>query len=375
MTEHKKIALSQPHFPERLRDAIAADIASILESGRLMNGPWSRKFEDRLAGLTGRTHAVSVNSCTTALQIALMFAGAADHDVLVPAGSFVTDLSAVEFAGGRPVLVDMNAHTLALDVDDLGRKVTPRTKALIWVHLTGIVAHNYSAILGFAKKHGLFVIEDASHAHGAVIDGRPAGSFGDVSCFSFYPTKILTSGTGGMLATDDDELARYAREMRLFGKEEGTGEIIHRGNDWFLDEIRACVGFHHASDLDVQLAHRRRIADRYSTALANQPGLRLLDYSDSCLPAWYQFPVFLSPGIDRAGLMERLADDHGIEAKGIYKPTHQEQIFRHLDDGTLKVTEDVLERSLCLPMHAGVSEADADRIAAAVTAEIRAVLS
>ena len=154
-----------------------------------------------------------------------------------------------------------------------------------------------------AGRH-LFVIEDAAHAHGAKVDGRPAGSFGDASCFSFYPTKILTSGTGGILLTDDDALAKFAREMRIFGKEAETGEIIHLGNDWFLDEIRACIAFHHAGELQMQVARRQAIAARYMAALANQPGLRLLDVPAGSEPAWYQFPIFLDDAADREALIK-----------------------------------------------------------------------
>jgi perosamine synthetase len=371
MTRDGSIPLSRPHFPTAVRQAIATDIDAILVSGRMMNGPWAKRFEGDFRALTGRGQAVSVNTCTTALQIALTFADVRDKEVLVPAGSFITDISAVKYAGGRPVLVDMNPDTLALDLEDLERKVTSKTRAVIWVHLVGMIAADYRAILDFTERHDLFLIEDAAHAHGAEIDGRPAGSFGDASTFSFYPTKILTSGTGGMLTTDNPELAKFAREMRVFGKDEGTGEVVHYGNDWFLDEIRACVGTHHMSVLTEQLAHRRSLADGYGAGLANQLGIRLLDVPVGCAPSWYQYPVFLAEGIDRAALMAALKEKHGIEAKGIYKPTHEEQLFRGLDDGTLKNTEDVLHRSLCVPMHAELAPADVDGICRALVSELR----
>lgn len=368
------IPLARPEFPESLRRTIAGDIAAILASGRLMSGPWAQKFEERFAGLTGRRHAVSLSTCTTALQIALMFADVRGKDVLVPAGSFVTDVSAILFAGGRPVLVDMNPETLSFDLDDLARKVTPNARALIWVHLTGIIASDHVAILEFGRRHNLFVIEDAAHAHGARIAGRPAGSFGDASCFSFYPTKILTSGTGGLLLTDDDALAKYAREMRVFGKEADTGDIVHLGNDWFLDEIRACVAYHHSTELEAQVTRRQAVAARYQAGLANQPGLRLLHVPDGSEPAWYQFPVFLDEGVDREALIRNCKSRHNFEAKGIYKPTHQEKVFCHLDDGTLKVTERTLSRSLCLPMYAGLSDEEVETVARATALEVRAQL-
>jgi perosamine synthetase len=368
----KTISLSRPEYPEALRRTITADIEAILASGRLMSGPWARKFEERFAALTGRSHAVSLTTCTTALQIALMFAGVKGKDVLVPAGSFITDVSAVLFAGGRPVLVDMNPATLSLDLEDLERKITANTRALIWVHLTGLIAADHAAIVDFARRHNLYVIEDAAHAHGSRVDGRPAGSFGDASCFSFYPTKILSSGTGGLLLTDDDALAKFAAEMRIFGKEAASGEIVHLGNDWFLDEIRACVAFHHTGELNAQVVRRQAIAGRYQERLANQPGLRLLDVPSGSAPAWYQFPIFLDETLDRDALIKILKSDYDIETKGIYKPTHQEKIFKYLDDGTLKKAEHALNRSLCLPMHAGLSDGDVDAVADATAREIRA---
>ena len=365
------INLAKPVYSADMRAQVASDIEAILESGRLMFGPWLRKFEDRFSDLTNRKHAIGVSTCTTALQIALTFDGVSGKEVLVPAGSFITDASVVKFAGGTPVLVNIHPDTLALDVDDLERKVTPKTCAMIWVHLTCVIAHNYQALVEFAEKHQLFLIEDAAHAHGAEIDGRPAGSFGDASTFSFYPTKVVTSGTGGMLTTDNSDLATFAREMRVFGKKESSSEIIHHGSDWFLDEIRACVGYHHTETLGEQVDRRREIAAAYDSLLANQPGLRCIDVPGNGKPAWYQYSIFLEPQIDRDKIANDLKKNHGIEAKGIYRPLHQETVFRSLDSQDLKQTEDILLRSLCLPMHVGLCEEDVRRIVKALISEIR----
>ena len=366
----QKLNLSKPFYSKARGKQIAGDIEEILASGRLMMGPWLRKFEESYAHLTERKFAIGVNTCTTALQIALTYADVRGKEVLVPAGSFITDVSVVKFAGGIPVLVDMNPDTLGPDLADLKRKITPNTQAMIWVHLVGIIASDYRAILDVAQANDIFLLEDAAHAHGAAVDGRPAGSFGDASAFSFYPTKIITSGSGGMLTTDDDGLANYARELRLFGKREGSDEIIHHGNDWFLDEIRACVGYHHTEDLDEQIARRRKIANRYVALFANQPGLQLLHVPDGSEPAWYQFPIFLDASINRENFVQKLRDVHNIEAKGIYRPTNHETIFSDLNNDSLHSVEDTLLRSLCLPMHAGLTDNDIERVAAAVISEI-----
>lgn len=366
----RTIPFYKPAFSAAQRAGITGGIDAMLQNGQLMMGPWKDRFEGLFRNLTGCAHAVSVNSATTALQIALQHFGVEDREVLVPAGAFLTDVSSVLFAGGTPVLVDLDPETLSYDLDDLTSKITPRTRGIIWVHLTGVIASNWQKLSELARSRGLFLIEDAAHAHGSQIGGRRAGSLGDVGVFSFYPTKVVTSGTGGMLTTSDAALANYATQMRMFGKDP-SGEIVHLGNDWFLDEIRACVGYHHASELDSQLASRRNAARQYQQRLANQPGLRLLDIAADHQPSWYHFSVELAGGIDRQALMDALKTD-GIATKVIYKPLHREKVFRHLDTGALQVTERILDRHLCLPMYAGISAEDVDYVADRLIAHARA---
>lgn len=344
----------------------------ILSTGQLMMGQYKDKFEARFKSIAGCSHAVSLNSATTALQIALDYFGARNHEVLVPAGSFITDVSSVIFAGGTPVLVDLNPDTLSFDLADLERKRTSRTKGLIWVHLTGIVSSEHEQILEFAHTHDLFVIEDAAHAHGAKIDGKQVGSLASAGVFSFYPTKIVTGGTGGMLTTNNSELSKFAEQMRLFGKDE-DGEITHLGNDWFLDEVRAAVGFHHAAELESQLERRREIAARYNAQLNSTKGISLPQIPDTLMPAWYNYFILLDHAASRPKLTKILAETDGISTKQIYKPVHQEKVFRHLDDGTLLKTEDVLNRALCLPMFVGLSNDDIDHVAERVVTRLAAL--
>ncbi len=346
-----RIPLFKPYFPPESRRAILDDLDQVLASGRLMNGPFQARLEESFGRAVGAPHAVSVNSCTTALTVCLRYFGADGADVLVPSGSFVTSVSSILFAGGRPILVDMNPATLSFDLADLERKLTPRTKGLVWVHLTGVISPEYAEVIRFAGDHGLFVIEDCAHALGASIDGRPAGSLGDAGCYSFYPTKIITSGTGGMITGADADLAAFAREMRMFGKRAEDGEIVRLGNDWFLDEIRCCVAFHQLEGLATNLAARRAVAADYYRGLGDVPGLTMLDHPSGAQPSFYQFPVFLAGGEERDRVRDELKQTHGIETKGIYKPTHREIVLQKYDDGRLARTEQTLDRSLCLPIY------------------------
>lgn len=365
----RSVPFYKPEFLPEHRRATGEAIEQILASGQLMMGPYKDKFEAQFRTLTGCPHAISLNSATTGLQIALQYYGVQQREVLVPAAAFLTDASAVKFAGGEPVLVDVNEQTLALDLEDLERKRTARTKGIIWVHLTGYISPDYNAIRTFAKEHNLFLIEDASHAHGAEIDGHNAGSLGDVGVFSFYPTKVVTAGTGGMLTTADAKLASYAEEMRMFGKD-AKGTIVHLGNDWFLDEIRACVGYHHALDLPRQLSRRREIAARYTAHLRSRDGFRCLDISGTHRPSWYHFCVVLDGGLPRHEICKALSEADGIATKQIYRPLHHEQVFRHLDDGTLKSTERILDRAIAFPLYVGMSDEDVDYVAERVLARV-----
>lgn len=362
-----KTPLFKPYFPEDCRRRILADVDEILTTGKLMLGAHKDALEAGFAQLCGVPHAVSVNTCTTALTLCLKYFGAEGHDVLVQSGSFLTSVSSVLFAGGRPVLVDLNPATLGPALDDLERKITPQTKGLVWVHLTGIVSPEYEAILEFARSRGLFVIEDCAHALGAEVAAGRAGSLGDAGCFSFYPTKIITSGTGGMVTTADPELKSYVELMRLFCRHKDGINCV--GNDWFLDEIRCCVARHHLAELDAQLARRREIAALYDRELAGVPGITLLSRPADNLPSFYQYPVFLDLDRDHAALLAALKARE-IEAKKIYDPVHRENAFRHLDKGGLERTDAALGSSVCLPLFVEMGDDQVRAVAGALKAEL-----
>lgn len=366
------IPLFRPYFPQATRKTILADMNEIMLSGRLMFGPEQKRLETAFAQGHDLDHSVSVNTCTTALTICLKYFGAENGEILVPSGTFLTSVSSILFAGGTPVLVDMDPNTLSFDLDDLARKKTSNTKGVIWVHLTGVVSKDYEKIIAFCRENNLFLIEDCAHALGsATPDGR-TGTLGDAGCYSFYPTKITTSGTGGMIATSNEGLAEYAKQMRIFGKD-SQGEIIHFGNDWFLDEFRCCVAYHQFTLLDEILAERQALATRYRKALAEMDGFFMLDHPKGMTFTYYQFPLFLNPKLDHAQLLKNLKANHGIEAKAIYRPTHEETAFKQYDDGTLKQTEIALNRSVCLPLYLGMTDNEFNTVISGLASELKAL--
>jgi perosamine synthetase len=369
-TENQPIPITRPAFPDAQIEAMLADLRGILQSGQLAPGAYAKRFEAAFAEFCGVPHAVTVNSATTALQIALRYAGVSGQEVLVPAASFITDVGAVLFEGGTPVLVDVDADSLAVTPETLSARRTPRTKAIIWVHLTGLVSPEYEAVRDYARNEGLFLIEDASHAHGATFGDLSAGQFGDAGVFSFFPTKLMTTGAGGMITTSDPDFARFARELRMFGKQEGSSEVVHLGNDWFLDEVRACIGLHQLQGLPEVLRRRREVAAHYFARLANQPGLRLPNMSEGHRPAWYQFPVFIK---DTAlhGACSLALKEAGIQAKQIYRPVQREKIFEDLAGSVNPIAEQMLGSSLCLPMYAGLEPYEVDRVSDVLISALR----
>jgi len=345
-----KVPFGKPFFSPESRFKITKGIDEILSSGNLIFGKYTTEFESSFAKYVDTEFALSVNSCTTALQISMMHFDVKGREVLVPAGAFLTDISAVRWAGGIPVLVDIDPSTLSFDFSDLKRKITSKTAGIIWVHLTGIIASNWREIIELAKDNNLFLIEDCAHAHGASIEGRMAGSLGDVGCFSFYATKVMTTGTGGLLTTNNPEIANSAKELRLFGRKNGIGSVIREGNDWFLDEIRACVGLYQLEDLEFGVKRREVIARMYQEAFEKIAGISLLKISDNMRPSWYHYTVFVDHRINYDQLVAELKITFQIPTKQIYIPLHKEFIFKEFDQPGLEKTENILHRSLCLPL-------------------------
>lgn len=361
-----KVPFGKPFFSSESRAKIVKGIDEILSSGNLMFGKYTTEFESSFAKYVDTEFALSVNSCTTALQISMLHFGVKDREVLVPAGAFLTDISAVRWAGGIPVLVDLDPSTLSFDLEDLKRKITPKTCGIIWVHLTGIIASNWREIISLAKANNLFLIEDCAHAHGASIEGKMAGSLGDVGCFSFYPTKVMTTGTGGLMTTNNPEIANSAKELRLFGRKNGTGSVIREGNDWFLDEIRACVGLYQLEDLEIGVQRREAIAKKYQEAFTNVRGITLLQLNESMRPSWYHYTVFVNSEINYDRLVEDLKNIYQIPTKQIYVPLHKEFIFQEFDQPGLEKTETILYRSLCLPLFVDMQDDQVEYVIEAV---------
>lgn len=358
-------------FPPEDRAEIAAAITEILASGTLTLGPHTRRFEDAFAAAHGASHAVATASGTSALEIALRVVGVAGRDVVVPANTFYATAAAVLRAGARPVFADIDPATFALSPATLADALTPRTAAAVLVHIGGLISPDSDDLRKLCEETGAALIEDAAHAHGSTFDGRHAGSFGAAAAFSLYPTKVVTSGEGGMLVTASPDLAGEARVYRDQGKESAAANRhVRHGAAWRMSEQHAATGLVHLRRLPEFVARRREVAARYDEALAGLEGWQPLAEPPGCRGNVYKYIALLPPGVDRARFKRELADAHGVRLAGeVYDlPLHRQPVLADYASRALPAAEDVAARHVCLPVHSDMREDEVSQVVAAVSA-------
>ncbi|MGF7160544.1 dTDP-4-amino-4,6-dideoxygalactose transaminase [Rhodoligotrophos appendicifer] len=342
----------------------------MLTSGRLTLGPYTEEFEIEFARLHQVKHAVAVNSGTSSLEIILRSLNVEGKDVLVPADTFFATAAAVVAAGGRPVLMDSDPTTMSTAASEIERRITPSTVGVMIVHIAGIITDQMPEILATAERRGLWVVEDAAHAHAATLGGKSAGSFGVAGSFSFYPTKVMTAAEGGMIITDNDDLAAEARLYRDQGKASFHQNLhVRMGSNWRLSEPHAIIGLRHLSHLTEMIQGRRRIAAIYDQTLKNGDfGLVPLSPPRDCVANFYKYPVLLADDIDRSIYKGWLKDEHSVICSGeVYEaPLHRHPVFQSLDTGDLGGAEMLCARHICLPIFASMNEWQATRVLEAV---------
>jgi perosamine synthetase len=335
-------------------EAEAAAVAEVLESGQLTMGPKVDEFELGLAAACGTSHAMAVSSGTAALYLAVLALDVGPGDeVLVPAYTFPATANVVALAGAKPMLVDIDPATMNLDPGQV--EIGPRTKAIIAVDLFGRPAR-------VEELHdGVTVLEDAAGALGASRRGQPCGSLGALACLSFHPRKIVTTGEGGAVTTDDAELAIAIRRMRHHGIEpRGDFEIAQPGLNYRLSDILCAVGIPQLARLDELLAARTRIAAGYDQRLQGVVDTPAADDGD--VHGWQAYVV----QVDGAAEKIRALREQGIEAQVGTYALHKLAAYR--DQGDFPGASRVFERAIALPFHTRLSESDLDRVAEALTA-------
>ena len=335
-------------------------------------GPMVDRFERGMAALTGRAHAVAVTNGSEALELAAEIAGIGPGDeVIIPAFTIISCAAPIVRRGATPVVVDADPVTWCMDATQLDGLVSPRTRAIMPVHIYGLPV-DMDPVMALARDHDLVVIEDAAEAHGLTYKGRQCGSFGDMSTFSFYPNKHVTTGEGGMLLTDDASLAEAARSKRnlCFTAER---RFVHEelGYNMRMSNLQAAVGVAQLERLDEHLVRKRAIGARYREILTDVPGLALpAEATAHARNGYWVFGVLLGDEVeaDAADVMRLLAE-RGIGTRPFFYPMHLQPVFRRagLFEGvSCPVAERLATRGFYLPSGLALTDAQIDRVADAL---------
>ncbi len=374
-----RVALTDIAVPEQDVQAVL----DCLESGWLTMGPRTKAFEQALSDFVGTPHAVTVSSGTAALHLACIAAGIGPGDeVIVPAFTFVASAAAPRYVGAEPVLCDVrSAHDFNIDPDDVARRITPRTRAIVAVHFCGYPA-DVAALRALCDEHGLMLIEDCAQAIGAQVDadGRQVGTVGELGAFSFFSKKQLCVGEGGMVTSADEQLAERVQLFRSHAMTSSTWDR-HRGHDpaydvvdigfnYRLDEPRAALGLSRLARLADSIASRRATVRAYRERLAGVDGIELPFGEEAVERAsHFAFPVLLADRQTR----DRFRDE--LKANGIqttwYPALHTFTEYRRFapDDGLPHASE-VADRHCALPLSSSTTEAEVEMVVEAVRAAL-----
>ncbi len=369
------IPITMPYLGEEEAQAAACAI----RSGWIAQGPLVARFERALAERLGVAHVVATSNCTTSLHLAMLCSGIGPGDeVIVPSFTFIATANAVIYVGAKPVFVDIGPRTYNLDPSKVVAAITERTRAIVPVDQIGLAA-DLNPILAIARRHHLRVIEDAAPALGATYRGRPVGAISPVTCFSFHPRKSITTGEGGVIATNDAELAARARVMRSHGasisdlaRHQASTVTIEAyeelGYNYRMTDIQAAIGIEQLKKLDDVLARRRRLAERYNALLAGLAGVET-PYSPEGAPHTYQsYCVRLDPARTppREAIMARMLARGVATRRGVMAIHEEPYYLNRFGKVSLPVTEAATRATLLLPLYATMTEPEQDRVVAAL---------
>jgi dTDP-4-amino-4,6-dideoxygalactose transaminase len=365
------------HVPSIGSEEIRA-VVETLESGWITTGPKTKCFEEAFARYIGARHAVAVNSCTAALHLSLEAIGLKEGDeVLLPTLTFTATAEVVTYFNARPVLVDVDPVHFNLSVEDAARKITPKTRCIIPVHFAGH-ACDMDPLLNLAGANGLAVVEDAAHAIPAKYKGRNIGTLSQATAFSFYATKTLATGEGGMVTTDDDALADRIRMMRLHGmsrdawkryRADGSWryEVLEAGYKCNLTDIQAALGLVQLSRCEEMWRSRARIARRYTQALATMKAYSSVPVSEDVQHAWHLFVVLVDPAklrIHRDRVIEELRE-RGVGTAVHFIPLHLHRYYQEnwgYRPGDFPVAEEYFDRCISLPIYPDMTEEETNQV-------------
>jgi dTDP-4-amino-4,6-dideoxygalactose transaminase len=361
------IPIAKPYLNQE--DAQSA--YDVIMSGWITQGPRVQEFEEKFAAYTGAKHAVAVSNCTTGLHLAMIVAGIGSGDeVICPSMSYIATANCIMYTGAKPVFAEVNPETYNLDVADAEQRITSKTKAILLAHQIGMPA-DIDAFRALCDKHNLVLIEDAACAAGSSYKGKKIGSHSDLVCFSFHPRKVISTGDGGMVTTNNEAFAARMKLLRQHGMSVNAGarhgatKIIFEDHlevayNYRMTDIQAAVGIRQLEKLDWIVEERRKIAQRYLTELADIACIRLPKEESGYFTNWQSFSIYLKPEapLTRNELMQALLDK-GIASRRGVMTSHRETAYKeYCRDLSLPRTEDACDRSIIIPLYVPMQDED-----------------
>jgi dTDP-4-amino-4,6-dideoxygalactose transaminase len=375
----ERLALTTPVLSEAERERVG----DVIDSSWITTGPRTEDFESRLETRVGADNVVGVTNCSSALYLAYRALDLSGEVITSPV-TFATTVSGIQMAGATPVLADVKPDTFTLDPESVKEAISDETDAIVPVHYAG-QAVDMDAFRDLAADHDLALIEDAAHGLGGQYRGNAQGTLGDVGCYSFHPTKSITTAEGGALITDDDGVADTVRRLRLAGVNRSAWERdAEEKPDWYYDitevsgkfnmtDVHAAIGLEQLDRLDKFIRQRRTVAERMDGAFADVNGVEPLSVREPGEHARHLYPLV----VDKQTLdtsrreFEEALNAEGIDTGVYYLPIHHHSAFEDIARVDLSTTDDVVTQALCLPLHPRMDESDADDVVTAVTKVVR----
>lgn len=376
--DSKKLYRAKPFFPEEDQKEIIKAWEEILETGMFIQGKYVSEFEKEFASYCNTSYAIATNSGATALEVALRATNIEGKKFLVPTQTFVASVSAIVRSNNIPVITDIDPETQCLSLPIIKQYVDKDTAGIMWVHMAGRISPDYWEIKKYCDENNLIIIEDASHAVGASIDNVKAGNLGLAGCFSLFATKIITSGEGGMITTNDAEFAERCRIIRNHGSVRNEGRVAgldygvsctYASSNYRMPEMAASVGLTQIRRVDEFVSKRNEIAKRYAEQLDSSK-ITIASIPDNTVMTWWQYIVLLPEGTSLEGrekFCEELLQRFNIPTANAYWPAcHEQPAFLDYVKGTYPVADDILHRHVALPMYFEMDLEQVDYVAQSV---------
>ena len=357
----RKIPALRLSYSKEEKNDITKGVNEILNSGFLTMAEKVIQFEKLFAEFVGVKYAVAVNSGTSALEIPLRALNVEGKSIIIPTNTFMATPLAALHAGAKVIFADVSRESLSIDPKEIEKKIIDGTVGVIIVHIGGIISPEWNKIKKICESNGLFILEDAAHAHGATIDGQMAGSLGTAGSFSFYPTKIVNTAEGGMITTDDEDIYKLCLILREHGKTDPDFDIHSElGYNWRFSEFHALLGLQQMKKLPWMLSERRRLASIYDELIKELQDVIAIELSDNIESSYYKYLLFLNTLYDPTVVKNKMRDKFGITLPSeVYaNPCHKQPVFKKYPELVLNKTDEhfpgakfVSDRQICLPVY------------------------